>query len=161
MRHTFAGIAGLVLALATTIPVAANSTDRFSFDDVIHRGYSCGVTETTHVHGVGTAYFGVDGAWLSTTIRFRFNGVFVDPATGATVAAAGRQILTEKAGTIALRGQGVFIRVPGQGVVNHDVGRLVVTLPEGTTTFASAKAMPFDDPDTIDRIDAAVCSLFD
>jgi hypothetical protein len=161
MRHTLAGFAGLILALAVAVPAAANSTDRFSFDDVIHNEYSCGVLETTHVHGDGTASFDADGTWLSTTIRFRYDGLFADPATGATIAATGRQILTEQAGSIVLRGQGIFIRVPGKGVVNYDVGRLVFDLPDGTTTFASAKVVPFDDPDASARVDAAVCSLFD
>ena len=161
MRHTLAGFAGLILAVAVAVPVAANSTDRFSFDDVIHREYSCGVLETTQVYGDGTAYFGADGTWLSTSIRFRYDGLFADPATGTTINAKGRQILTEQAGTIVLRGQGMFIRVPGQGVVSHDVGRLVFELPDGTTTFASAKVIPFDDADAPARVDAAVCSLFD
>jgi hypothetical protein len=161
MRHALAGFAGLILAVAVAVPVAANSTDRFSFDDVMHREYSCGVLETTHVHGDGTAYFGADGTWLSTAIRFRYDGVFADPATGTTIGATGRQILAEQAGSIALRGQGTFIRVPGQGVVNLDVGRLVFDLADGTTTFASAKVVTFDDPDAMDRLDAAVCSLFD
>lgn len=161
MRHTLAGFAGLILTLAVAVPVAANSTDRFSFDDVIHNEYSCGVLETTQVYGDGTAYFGADGTWLSTTIRFRYDGLFADPATGVTIAAKGRQILTEQAGTVVLRGQGTFIRVPREGVVNHDVGRLVLDLPDGTTTFASAKVVPFDDPEASARVDAAVCSLFD
>ena len=139
MRRTLAGSAGLILALAVAVPAAANSTDRFSFDDVSHNEYSCGVLETTQVHG----------------------GLFADPATGATIAAKGRQVLTEQAGSIVLRGQGIFIRVPGKGVVNYDVGRLVFDLPDGTTTFASAKVVPFDDPDASARVDAAVCSLFD
>jgi hypothetical protein len=161
MRQTLAGFAGLILAAAIAVPVAANSTDRFSFDDVIHREYSCGVLETTQVYGDGTAYFGTDGAWLSTAIRFRYDGLFTDPATGTTIGAKGRQILTEQAGSIALRGQGTFIRVPGQGVVNLDVGRLVFDLADGTTTFASAKVIRFDDPDASARVDGAVCSLFD
>jgi hypothetical protein len=160
MRHTLAGFAGLILAVAVAVPVAANSTDRFSFDDVLHREYSCGVLETTQVYGEGTAYFGADGTWLSTTIRFRYDGLFTDSATGAMITAKGRQILSEQAGTIILRGQGTFIRVPGEGVVNFDVGRLVFDLRDGTTTFASAKVIPFDDPDAPARVDAAVCSLF-
>jgi len=161
MRHTLAGFAGLILAVAVAVPVAANSTDRFSFDDVIHNEYSCGVLETTHVYGDGTAYFGADGTWLSTTIRYRYDGLFADPATGATIAAKGRQILTEQAGSVVLRGQGTFIRVPGKGVVNLDVGRLVLNPADGTTIFASAKVVRFDDPEAAARIDAAVCSLFD
>ncbi len=161
MRHALAGFAGLILAVALAVPVAANSTDRFSFDDVIHREYSCGVLETTHVHGDGTAYFGADGTWLSTAIRFRYDGLFTNSVTGATIRATGRQILTEQAGTIVLRGQGTFIRVPGKGVVNLDVGRLVFDPSDGTTTFASAKVVTFDDPEAFARLDAAVCSLFD
>lgn len=158
MRSTFAG---LLLAIAIAAPTSANTIERFSFDDVIEDTYSCGAVLTTHLHGDVIVHLATDGTWLGTSIRFRYDGLAVDPATGAAVELAGRQILAEGRDAIALRGQGSFIRIGGSGVVLLDVGRLVFDPADGSTLSASAQVIAFDDPDAVARIDAAVCSLFD
>ncbi len=160
MRQRMAALAGLTLALLVAAPVGANTTDRFQYDDVLQDQYSCGAVLTTYVHADGTASFASDGTWRSTTIRFRYDGAAVDPATGKTIALGARQILTERADTATTRGQGLFIRVAGKGVVLMDVGRLVFQLADGGTSFASAHVLRFDDPDAEAKVDAAVCSLF-
>jgi len=155
-----ATIAGLFLALLLAAPAAANTTDRFTFDDTLVEAYSCGVVITTAVHGVGTAHLTADGTWLWTTIQLQYAGEAMDPASGETIALTGRQVITEAPGAATLRGQGIFIRVAGRGVVLLDVGRLVFDPSTGSTLSASAQVIAFDDPDAAARIDAAVCSLF-
>lgn len=161
MRRQVAGLAGLTLALALAAPAAALTSERFAFDDVLVNVYSCGVVETTHVHGDGTSWFAADGSWQSDTIHFRYAGRFEDPATGTVIEQKGRQTLTIDAVDIASRGQGVFLRLGGEGVVLHDVGRLVFDPGDGSTLHATPKVIPFDDPESAARIDAAVCSMFD
>lgn len=102
-----------------------------------------------------------DGTWLGSTIRLRYDGLAVDPATGDSVELADRQIVAEGPDAIALIGQGTFIRLGGRGVVLLDVGRLVFDPANGSTLFSSAQAIAFDDPDAAARIDAVVCSPFD
>jgi hypothetical protein len=161
MRQWVAALAGLALAFLVAAPVAANTSDRFQYDDVFQDQYSCGAVLTTRVHADGTASFAADGTWRSTMIRFRYDGDAVDPATGQSIALRGRQVLTEQGDTATTRGQGVFIRVGGRGVVLMDVGRLVFRLADGGTVFASAHVLRFDDPEAEAKVDAAVCSLFD
>jgi hypothetical protein len=158
MRSTFAG---LLLAIAIAAPTSANTAERFSFDDVIEDVYSCGATLTTQVHADVIVHLATDGTWLGTSVRVRYDGLAVDPTTGNTIELAGRQIATEGPEAIALLGQGLFIRLGGDGVVLLDVGRLVIDPADGSTLFASAQVIEFDDPDAVARIDAAVCSLFD
>lgn len=155
------GAAALALAVSIAGPASANTRDRFTIDDVIENTYSCGVVETTHVLGRGTASFDADGNWLGTTIHFTYDGTFTDPATGRSIPERSSQTVTENDGLIATRGQGIFLRVAGEGVVLHDVGRLVFDPSDGSTVSATPKVIPFDDPDIGAKIDAAVCSMFD
>jgi hypothetical protein len=161
MRIMSATLAGLLLVIAIAAPTSANTAERFSFDDVIEDVYSCGAILTTHVHGDVIGHLATDGTWLGSSIRLRYDGLAVDPATGETIELAGRQIVTEGPDAVALLGQGLFIRLGGDGVVLLDVGRLVIDPADGSTLFASAQVIEFDDPDAAARIDAAVCSLFD
>jgi hypothetical protein len=161
MRIMSSAFAGLLLAVAIAAPTSANTAERFSFDDVIEDVYSCGVILTTQVHGDVIAHHATDGTWLGSSIRLRYDGLAVDPATGDAVELAGRQIVAESPDTVALRGQGIFIRLGGGGVILLDVGRLVIDPADDSTLFASAHVIAFDDPDAVARIDAAVCSLFD
>jgi hypothetical protein len=161
MKRRIAGLAGLTLALGLAAPVAASTQQQFSFDNVISNVYSCGVIETTLVHADGVDTFGSAGEWLSTSIHFRYDGTLTDPATGRTIAQKGRQNLTIRDGIVASRGQGVFLRLAGEGVVLHDVGRLVFDPGDGSTISASAKVLPFDDPELLERTDAAVCGMFE
>lgn len=160
-HRSVAGVAGLLLALAVAVPASANSLDRFSFEDVLVETYSCGVVLTTRVHGDGTAHLDAGGEWLFTTVRLSYDGEAFDPATGATIELDARQVITDAPGVATSHGQGIFLRLPGEGVVLHDVGRLVFDPSDGSTIAATPKVIPFDDPDAAAAIDAAVCSLFD
>ena len=136
MRHrstTLAGIAGFLLALALGASASANVVDRFSFDDVIEDVYSCGVVVTTDVHADAAAHLTADGTWLWTAFRLRYDGRAFDPVSGRTIALTGRQVLTEEPGILTSRGQGIFLRLPGRGVVLLDVGRLVFDPGDGST----------------------------
>jgi hypothetical protein len=157
----FIAVAGLLLAHAVAGPVSANTTGRFSFDDVIVDTSSCGVVLTTQVHGDVTAHIANDGTWLVSQIKIRYAGVAVDPATGRTLHLPARQNVMERPDAIATSGQGIFIRVPGQGVLLLDVGHLVFDPTDGSTINASAHVIAFDDPTLEARIDEALCSLFD
>jgi len=154
------GLTALCLAAGVTGPVAANTRDTFTIADVAQRVYSCGVVETTTITGRGIASFDTDGTWISTLIQFTFDGTFTDPSTGRTIHQTSRQVLSEKGGIVALRGQGLFLRLPGEGVVLLDVGRLVVDVNDGSTQFATPKALRIDDPDAGATADAAVCGMF-
>ena len=158
MRVRIAITSGMTL-LMLLVPSAAAATNRFTFEDVIEHQYSCGVVETTHVYGTEADHFRPDGSLDFVVIRFRYEGSFVDPASGQTIAQKARQNVTID-DTIASRGQGIFLRLNGEGVVLHDVGRLVFDPGDLSTFTASAKVLPFDDPDLDGRIDAAVCSMF-
>lgn len=161
MRHLIRLAAGSLLALAIAAPASADTQDRFMFDDRFVQTFTCGLTLTTDVHGDGMARLDADGLWIGSTVRLRYATVALDPTTGATLELAGRQIVHEAPGQATSVGQGFFIRVAGEGVVLHDVGRLVFDPSDGSTSFASARVIPFDDPTAAARIDAAVCSLFD
>ena len=160
-RIVRASLAALALAASLSATAWAGTTDRFEDSSVITRTYSCGVVEMTTVSLEGTAYLDEDGTWIRTLIRFEFDGTLTDPTTGEQIGLKGRQVAVEAPGELALSGQGVFIRVPGRGVVLHDVGRLVVNLADGSTVFSSAKVIEFDDPAAAGTADAAVCGLFD
>ncbi len=161
MRLRFAALPGLLMALAIAGPATANSLDRFSFEEELVQEFSCGALLTTHVEADGTAHLAPDGRWIFTNIRFAYTGLVADPSTGRTFDLKGRQILGERPGEAVLRGQGTFIRLAGEGVVLNDVGRLLFDPGDGSTIAASAHVIRFDDPAGADRIDAAVCSLFD
>ncbi|TMF37892.1 MAG: hypothetical protein E6I26_06950 [Chloroflexi bacterium] len=167
MRPRFAravglsGVAGLCLAAALAAPVAANSQLRFTIDDTSVLTHSCGVVETTRIYGRGTASFDVDGTWVGTAIHLTYTGIFTDPATGRTITQVDHQNVTEADGVITMRGQGAFIRLGGEGVLLHDVGRLVFDPSDGSTVSATPKVLTFDDPDAAAKVEAAVCSMFD
>src|SRR5262245_41971275 len=161
MRALAAGSTAFVLALAIALPAAAATLDRFTIDEVIQNEYSCGVVEVTKIHGEGTRLW--DGESLvSISIHFVYEGTFTEPSTGRQITQRSHQNVTNRGGLfIATRGQGIFLRVGGEGVVFHDVGRLVFDPGNGSTLSATPKVLPFDDPTSGDRIDAAVCSMFD
>jgi hypothetical protein len=160
MRHGSAALGGLVLALSLAVPAAARTTERFTIDDVLEKEYSCGVVETTQIHGEGTASFAADGSWLGDSIRFWYSGEFVDPATGRVIEQHARQNVTVTPSEVTTRGQGIFLRLAGEGVVMHDVGRLVFDPADQSTLFATPKVLAFGG-DFDAKIDAAVCSMFD
>ena len=160
MRVRIAGSTGLVLAMAIALPAAAATQNRFTVDDVIENVYSCGVVEVTQIHGDGLARWSGD-TLESVSIHFVYDGLFTDPATGRQIGELSHQNVTERDGTIATRGQGIFLRAAGAGVVLHDVGRLVFDPSDGSTRSATPKVITFDDAAVAARVDAAVCSMFD
>ena len=105
--------------------------------------------------------FDVDGTWVGTAIHLTYTGIFTDPATGRTITQVDHQNVTEADGVITMRGQGAFIRLGGEGVLLHDVGRLVFDPSDGSTVSATPKVLTFDDPDAAAKVEAAVCSMFD
>jgi len=160
MRVRIAASLAVVMALAVALPAAASTQDRFTIDGVIENVYSCGVIEVTQVHGDGLARWAGD-TLESVSIHFTYQGVFTDPTTGRQIAQLSHQNVTDQDGLVATRGQGIFLRVAGDGVVFHDVGRLVFDPSDGSTQAATPKVLPFDDATAGDRIDAAVCGMFD
>ena len=160
MRIVKTAFTGLALAAVLAVPTAANTVDRFAFDDVVERVFSCGVEERTLIHADGADYFDADGNWSWTSLRFRYEGTLSDPTTGAAFSTKGRQVVTIRADEVQSRGQGTFLRVPVEGAVLLDVGRLVFSIETGETMFQSANVLPFDEASDA-AMDAAVCSLFD
>jgi hypothetical protein len=154
-------VAGFMLALAATAPVAANTTERFVLDDTFSNEYSCGAVVTTRAVGDVIVHHGKDGAWLFGTIHIRYFGEAANPATGEVIHLTGRQIMLERPTAVALMGQGMFLHLPGEGVLLGDVGRFVFDPADGSTLASSSHVIRFDDPSGEARIDAAVCSLFD
>jgi hypothetical protein len=148
----------MVLLWAT--PVAANQTERWTDVHVIDHDYPCGVVEHTIANIDGTAYFDAAGTWLRDIIRFTVHASFTDPASGRTIDYSSRQVLEATPETGTYRGQGFFVRVPRVGVLLLDNGRMSFRLADGTTLFASAHVLTFDDPTVQARIDAAVCAMF-
>ena len=155
-----AAVAALGLVAALAGPVAANTRERFTIDDLVEHEYSCGVVERTRIQGAGAASFAGDGTWLGTSIHFAYDGTFTDPATGRVVVESGRQTVTEADGLITMTGRGFFLRLAGEGVVLHDVGRLVFAEADGSTRFATPKVLRVDDPEVDSVTDAAVCGMF-
>ena len=90
-----------------------------------------------------------------------YDGTFTDPATGRVILQKGHQTVTEADGLVTMRGQGFFLRLAGQGVVQHDDGRLVFDPSDGSTQFATPKVLRIDDPEIDAKSDAAVCGMFD
>lgn len=161
MRRRFTATAGLLIAVAFAGPVSANTAERFSFEDVIVDTASCGVVLTTQVSGQVIAHIANDGTWRFSQIKIRYAGIAVDPATGRTLQLPARQNIHERADIVATSGQGIFILVPGHGVLLHDTGHLVFDPGDGSTIKASAQVIAFDDPTLAARLDAALCGLFD
>jgi hypothetical protein len=161
MKHRVAALAGLALAIGLAVPANASTQDRFTIDDVVIDTFSCGVIETTAIHGDGTAWFDADGNLTVVSIHFRYDGTFVDPASGRTIYQTARQNVTDQGDRIVTRGQGTFLRLPGEGVVMYDVGRLVLDPADGATLKVTPHVITFDDPTAAARADEAVCGMFD
>jgi hypothetical protein len=160
MPNLLAASAGVVLLLLCATPAAANESGRWTDVHIIDHTYPCGVVEHTVAAIDGTAYFDNDGTWLRDIIRFGVDSSFTDPASGRTITYTTRQVLEATSDTGTYRGQGFFVRVAGQGVIILDNGRMTFALADGTTVFASAHVLTFDDPTVQTRVDAAVCAMF-
>jgi hypothetical protein len=161
MYRSLIVLTGLLVALALAGPASANTAERFSFNDVIVDAASCGVVLTTQVSGDVTAHLASDGSWLFSQIKVRYAGTAVAPATGMTIQLPARQNIIDRGEVIATSGQGIFIRLPGRGVLLLDVGHLVFDPGNGSTITASAHVIAFDDPTSAARVDEAICSLFE
>jgi hypothetical protein len=153
------GVAATILAVAIAAPAAANEAMRWTDTHEISGAFSCGVVEDTTAHIDGTAFFDADGNWIKDVLRFSYEASYTDPATGASVSYTTRQVVTADAETIALMGQGIFVRAQG-GARLLDVGRLVIDPADGSTVFKSAQSIALDDPTSFDRYEQAICSLF-
>lgn len=160
MRRSLVIAASALAALALAAPAAANEVVRWTDAHEIGNTFTCGVVEDTTAMLEGTTFFASDGTWLKDIIRFSYDASYANPATGKVISYRTRQVVEANPDNIVLRGQGVFVRAPGEGAVLLDVGRLVLNPADGSTEFKSAKALAFDDPTVFDRYDAAICSLF-
>jgi hypothetical protein len=161
MQRRIAAMTGLIAALALAGPASANTIERFPFQEEFVDTASCGVVLTTQISGDVASHFGNDGTWRFTQVKIRYAGVALDTATGATLELPARQNILDSGDVVATSGQGIFIRLAGEGVLLHDNGHLLFNPGDGSTIMASAKVVPFDDPTLAARIDEALCSLFD
>ncbi len=156
-----AGAIALVAALAMAVPAAAAShVERWTDTETINNTYTCGAVEATTLTIDGTAFFAADGSWRKDVLQFSYDASYSDPATGETVTLDIHQTVIATPESVALNGQGTFIRAPIDGPLLLDVGRIVVDPADGSVTFASANVLRFDDPNGAALVDAAVCGLF-
>ena len=160
MRLIIALPAAFAWLLVLTGTVSATTAHRWTETRVIENTFSCGVVEHTTATIDGTAYFADDGTWLRDFVRFRYVATYNDRATGRTIDYRTRQVAEFTPDTGTLRGQGTFVRVPGDGVLLRDVGRLVFDPRTGETVFESAHVISFEDPDPGSAYDAAICAAF-
>jgi hypothetical protein len=161
MRRSILGLAGaMTLAVVLAVPVAAGGgwSEPFSFTNQSTVDHGCGIVEELTTVGRGRAHFDAAGTWQRDVVHFHFASTITSTVTGRSIDAMGTQNGTFTPETGTVRGQGVFIRVAGEGVVVHDTGRLVFDLADGSTLFASAKAITFDG-DGLAAADAALCKL--
>jgi hypothetical protein len=149
MRRSWIMAGAVLAALLVATPAAA-----------IDNTFTCGAVEDTTATIDGTAYFAADGSWIKDILRFSYDASFTDPATGQTMSFTTRQVVVASPENLSFLGQGLFVRAPGSGAVLLDVGRLTIDPSDGSTVFASANVLSFDDPTVPDRYDAAICSLF-
>ena len=159
-RSSILASTAMLVALTVAAPVAANEAIRWTDGHDITNVFSCGVVEDTTATIEGTAYFDAEGTWLKDILRFSYEAVYTDPASGETIAFATRQVVTANPDNLSFIGQGLFVRAGGSGALLLDVGRLTVDMADGSTLFASAKALALDDPTVFERYDEAICSLF-
>jgi hypothetical protein len=162
MRRRILGLAGaLSLALVLAVPagVAAATSEPFEFTDHRLVDHGCGIVEDVTIAARGRAYFAGDGSWQRDIIHFSYQSVIRSTLTGRSIDTKATQTLEITPDTGTMRGQGVFVRVPGVGVVVYDIGRLVFDAADGSTIFASARAIGFDDFESFEAGEAALCDL--
>ncbi len=159
-RHLISTVSALIVAAALAGPAAAGGdrSFRFSFEESYAVDHACGIVEYTTVTGRGTAFFDGSGTWLRDRILFTFDGTYVGPS-GASLDNRTVQVVDITPANLTLRGQGVFIRGGSTGVLVYDVGRLVIDGQTGAAIFATPKVIPFNDPDGLAAIDAALCDV--
>jgi hypothetical protein len=155
-RRTLGATALLAtLALALMVgPVAAATPDRATWQDSYTVQHDCDVVESTTVTVSEKAFF-EDGDWVRSVLHFTYVSVYAGP-TGKTYAATTNQNVTVTPDQASLSGQGTLLRGAG-GVLVMDAGRLVLEL-SGTTIFASANTLSYDDPADLGAVDAALCA---
>jgi hypothetical protein len=149
----------VALTLAAAAPVSAGGerSVHFRWSDAYTVAHDCGIVEAVSVDVRGTAFFDASGTWLRDIIGLKFQGTYSGP--GGSLTNRTNQVATFTPDLGALRGQGVFIHGGHIGVVVYDVGRLVFDTSDGSTLFATPKVIPFDDPDALAAVDAALCNL--
>ena len=106
------------LAIASPCPAAANSAERFSFDDVIDEEVQLRRPRTTQVARRRNCILGHGRNMALAAIRFRYDGLFADPATGTHRRQVARpEHSNRRPDAIALERSGHLHPRPGQGVV--------------------------------------------
>lgn len=113
----------------------------------------CGLTEVGERHRSFTTFHDQDGREVRTLEQVFFEGTITNPTTGATFVDRGHATVMFEAGFangFTLLGTVYNVRVPGEGLVLLDVGRLVVDA-NFNPVFQSAKVL------SLAEIDAAVC----
>ncbi len=143
-RPILAAVGAAIVSLALAVPALAGGgwSEPFAFTehDAIDRG--CGIVEELTKEVRGRAWFDASGEWQRDIVHFTYSSVIRSTITGRSITAKGAQNAEFTPETGTLRGQGAFVRVPGEGVVVMDVGRLVFNLADGSTIFASHGGHP-------------------
>jgi hypothetical protein len=154
-----ASFVSLAVVLAVPAAAAAATSQPFEFTDQRVVEHSCGIVEDLTVTGRGRAYFAADGSWQRDIIHLTYESAIQSTITGTSIDARSTQVLEVAPDSGIVRGQGFFIRIPGEGVVVRDMGRLVFDTADGSTITASAQAIGFDDVESLEAAEAALCSL--
>ena len=144
--------AALAAGAVSAAPASARPPDQFrtTGSDVI-TFQPCGLVEVVHWTLHVTTYYDQAGNETGTTLRFAFDGVITNPATGESWRDRSRNtVFLEPDGGGAVSGVGFNLRLPGDGLVFLAVGRLVFD-ESGATVFSSAKFPG------LDELDAAIC----
>jgi hypothetical protein len=144
-----------VALLALPAPAAAVPPVRSEVEETFELVYEpCGLTEVGERRRSYTTFLDHEGTELRTLQQVTFDGVITNPAMGETFRDRGHATvmhLSDFSTGFTLLGTVYNIRLPGEGVLLLDVGRLVGDA-EFNAVFQSAKAI------SLLETDAAVCA---
>jgi hypothetical protein len=159
-RPILAAVGAAFLSVALAVPALAGGgwSEPFGFTEQVEIDRGCDIVEELTREVRGRAWFDASGEWQRDIVQFSYSSVIRSTVTGESITAKATQTAEFTPETGTLRGQGAFIRVPGEGLVVLDAGRLVFDLADGSTIFASAGVIPFDG-DGLAAADAALCAL--
>jgi hypothetical protein len=154
-RRTFIAVLCLLPlvcpAAATATPPTRSEVEGEPFSVVYQ---PCGLTEVGERNRSFTTFYDQDGNEVRTLEQVFFEGTVTNPATGETFVDSGHATVMFQTGFVTgftLIGTVYNIRVPGEGLLLLDVGRLVVDA-NFNPVFQSAKAL------SVTEVDAAVCA---
>jgi hypothetical protein len=161
VRRVLLATVAALSAAVVTVPAHAAQPVHYAFTTdptvVIHQ--PCGIVETVFADIHGTEHFNRDGSSRRILEHVRYHSTFTSATGTVLLTASARQNaeLTPQ-GVNSLRGQGLFLVVPGIGPIWHDVGTLVFSDLTGATLHKSAKTYAFDQssPD----VSAILCAAF-